>query len=406
MDVLGRVYKKELEIALDWSEARLPEKYHKLVELYKKHGEKYNVRWSWAFAQACHETAAFRFSGDVGAVQNNFAGIGATGNGEPGEFFETLSDGVLAQIQHLACYAGVDIPPEKIVSKRTRKVKSHIFGKATTWEALAGKWAADSEYFEKIEKYYFQIFKPRNQEPGWYRLVEQNNHQKFFVAMSEGDALFKYPVKDRSISALADACNQLSATFPTAHGVVCESNMVLDEVEKYEGVPSVPDRSEGIALKPEYTEPPYFWKRSPNRSDRTGKITHIILHNTAGSFMGSINWLCNPASKVSAHLVIPRDGGKVAALVPERDRAWHAGTRKWNDCSIGIEITATKHERGLTKIQEKQLVQQIQFLLQKHKLTPDKILIHRQIHPPTPCPDLIWPKDSDFFAWRKRWFKV
>lgn len=38
--------------------------------------------------------------------------------------------------------------------------------------------------------------------------------------------------------------------------------------------------------------------------------TLIVLHDTAGGLdaSGSISWLCNPRSKVSAHFVVARDG--------------------------------------------------------------------------------------------------
>ncbi len=70
----------------------------------------------------------------------------------------------------------------------------------------------------------------------------------------------------------------------------------------------------------------------------------IIMHYTAGSGAEqSINWLCNPASAASAHVVIARDGS-VSQLVPFDTVAWHAGKSQWlnlsgmNRYSIGIEL--------------------------------------------------------------------
>lgn len=70
----------------------------------------------------------------------------------------------------------------------------------------------------------------------------------------------------------------------------------------------------------------------------------IVLHYTAAEFMdGSIAWLCDRRSKVSAHLVIGRDGA-LAQLVPFDRQAWHAGRSAWrgtphlNHYAIGIEM--------------------------------------------------------------------
>ena len=53
--------------------------------------------------------------------------------------------------------------------------------------------------------------------------------------------------------------------------------------------------------------------------------------------------LCTPEREVSAHYLISRTG-KLWQMVPESDRAWHAGKGEWqglsdmNSRSIGIEL--------------------------------------------------------------------
>lgn len=87
---------------------------------------------------------------------------------------------------------------------------------------------------------------------------------------------------------------------------------------------------------------------SPNHSPRTSPVRAVVVHYTgAGSFEGSVRWLCDPASKASAHFAISRDG-EIVQLVPLDRRAWHAGLSEIvidgktisnvNDCSIGIEL--------------------------------------------------------------------
>ena len=271
MDIRENVPFIFLDRALSWSKINLPEKYHDIIEDYKEHGEYYGVRWDWAFAQACHETGYFNFGGDVQPEQNNFAGIGATGNGNPGESFESISDGVKAQIQHLACYAGLDIPKEQLIAPRTKKVKDFILGKSTTWEGLAGTWAMDAQYFQKLKYHYHRIFKPREQDPGWYRLVEKEGN-KFFVAMSGSAPIFKYPVADNSLTALQNTSDKLLKIFPDARNVHCDTEMSLVGIPDYE--PG--NGGGGGAANPwndiSTEEPPYFWRRSPNKSSRGMRI--------------------------------------------------------------------------------------------------------------------------------------
>lgn len=85
-------------------------------------------------------------------------------------------------------------------------------------------------------------------------------------------------------------------------------------------------------------------KRSPNTGGSLSP-TLIVLHDTASGLNsdGPVSWLTDPAARVSAHLVIGRDGS-VTQLVPFDVVAWHAGKSSWrgrsgcNAFSIGIEV--------------------------------------------------------------------
>jgi len=75
----------------------------------------------------------------------------------------------------------------------------------------------------------------------------------------------------------------------------------------------------------------------------------VVIHYTAGSSAAStIAWFRHPASRVSAHLVIGRDGA-VTQMVPFDHAAWHAGQSRWgsvsglNRHSIGIELDNAGH---------------------------------------------------------------
>jgi N-acetylmuramoyl-L-alanine amidase len=67
------------------------------------------------------------------------------------------------------------------------------------------------------------------------------------------------------------------------------------------------------------------------------------------SCAAALDRLCDPEAEVSAHYLIDYDGA-VLALVPEEQRAWHAGAGRWagrgdvNSRSIGIELANTGNE--------------------------------------------------------------
>lgn len=82
---------------------------------------------------------------------------------------------------------------------------------------------------------------------------------------------------------------------------------------------------------------------TPNKGDDLTP-RYLVLHYTAGkSATSSINWLTNPESKASAHLVLARDG-MITQLAPFNVKTWHAGLSHWdglsglNSYSIGIEM--------------------------------------------------------------------
>jgi hypothetical protein len=82
--------------------------------------------------------------------------------------------------------------------------------------------------------------------------------------------------------------------------------------------------------------PPAVWDASQNFSSRAGsKITHVIIHDTEGSFAGSVSWLKDPAAQASAHYVIRSSDGYIVQLVREADKAWHVSC--WNAWTLGIE---------------------------------------------------------------------
>ena len=100
-----------------------------------------------AFAQMCLETGFLKFGGDVKPEQYNFCGLGAIGRGEPGLSFPDPRTGVRAHIQHLKAYATNAPLKQPLVDPRYRFVR---FGSSPSIKGLAGTWAADRSYADKI----------------------------------------------------------------------------------------------------------------------------------------------------------------------------------------------------------------------------------------------------------------
>ena len=110
--------------------------------------ESEGVRAEVVFAQAMHETGWLQFGNDVKADQCNFAGIGATGGGEPGNRFKDVREGLLAQTQHLKAYASTDDLVNDCVDPRFGYITR---GCAPTVEELGGHWAPSSLYGDKVK---------------------------------------------------------------------------------------------------------------------------------------------------------------------------------------------------------------------------------------------------------------
>lgn len=141
----------------------LDPRFEKIAVEYMRHGEQLGLRWDYTFFQMMLETGNLSFRGDRGRrgdvkpSQHNFAGLGATGHGAPGESFPDVSTGVLAHLQHVMVYAGETV--ESPVAERTRKVQEWGILKnmqkrargSVTFAHLATKWANGGDYFSNIE---------------------------------------------------------------------------------------------------------------------------------------------------------------------------------------------------------------------------------------------------------------
>jgi hypothetical protein len=141
--------------------ANLAPRYRGVARWYKYCGEGWRVRWDYAFFQMAIETNFLSFRrgggrrGDVSEVQNNFAGIGATGGRARGERFPDVATGLHAQIQHLVACSGERLVAP--IAKRTRERQddiveaSQLLGRPVTFADLSRRWAVDRAYGKSID---------------------------------------------------------------------------------------------------------------------------------------------------------------------------------------------------------------------------------------------------------------
>lgn len=76
-----------------------------------------------AFVQTMKETGFLQYGGDASIEQFNFAGLGTTGGGVPGNSYPDVRTGVRAQIQHLKAYATADPLAQECVDDRYEYVQ-------------------------------------------------------------------------------------------------------------------------------------------------------------------------------------------------------------------------------------------------------------------------------------------
>lgn len=129
---------------------------------------------------------------------------------------------------------------------------------------------------------------------------------------------------------------------------------------------------------------------SPNHDSR---VQYVVIHYTSSGFARSLRSLTQGG--VSSHYLIDEQPATIYQLVPESRRAWHAGDSSWqgrtwlNASSIGIELvhpgyTDTPEGRVWHPWSPEQVdavIPLLQDILQRHQLSPDRVVGHSDIAP-------------------------
>ncbi|MBE0445788.1 N-acetylmuramoyl-L-alanine amidase [Psychrobacter sp. FME5] len=141
-------------------------------------------------------------------------------------------------------------------------------------------------------------------------------------------------------------------------------------------------------------------------SGKSQRIKTIVLHYTVSNNARSLKTLTT--GQVSAHyLVLDSNDNKIYNLVPESERAWHAGNGGFagrtilNDTSIGIEIVNSgiqpkyrqalkngkldyhpyEHYVEFDELQIKKVGQLVQDLAKRYDISPKNIIGHADLAP-------------------------
>jgi N-acetylmuramoyl-L-alanine amidase len=125
-----------------------------------------------------------------------------------------------------------------------------------------------------------------------------------------------------------------------------------------------------------------------------------VIHDTGCREIGpTLTWFASPASRVSAHYVIDRDG-TIYRCVDDEAAAWHAGDcvlegcADVGACSIGIELVGFG-DTAYMPAQLDALVELCLSLCVRYRIALDRIVGHQDIAVPAgrkrdPGPHFPW----------------
>lgn len=162
---------------------------------------------------------------------------------------------------------------------------------------------------------------------------------------------------------------------------------------------------------------PLRWQHSPNFSTRAGtKIDLLVYHESAGHYLGDIDWLCTPTVRdrhgkvvsgpdASACAIVREDGGETTQIVRMADKAWTQGA--FNPRAIGVEHSNLTAKGYATEAQLRESARLYAWLSWKHSIP---VRFARGGHGPGICRHLDLGEaggghlscgmgDADLFRW-------
>ena len=301
------------------------------AQLYIDSGKEFGVRGDMALFQSCLETGWFWNNEgpfDVDKSQNNFAGLGATGNGVPGDSFPDARTGIRAQCQDLALRCDTYLPKESIISPYAKKQYDTISNRHSKyWEDLSGTWAADKRYHEQIYRIAgsFDLSYPNSKpeetpvkEATWLNIA---NDKSCVQAMNGGDLIETF--EGNSLKALMSAV----ARHPKM------------------GTWAIGERKKGDVTDPVKDDPnvdylPFAKIASKKMKEvENGYPEYFVIHWTAGEpSQSGEDGISSGVANGYTYAFLPRDG-QLWQGAPIHDGGYHAGNAKISSLkAFGIEV--------------------------------------------------------------------
>ncbi len=112
----------------------------------------------------------------------------------------------------------------------------------------------------------------------------------------------------------------------------------------------------------------------------------VVLHHTSGSYAGSVVWCMNPASRVSYHCIVAKDGRRSTLADPD-ERTWHAGRSEWrgkrdlNSWSIGAAFEGDSYKRPLSEDEMASMADYLLPIIRQYNLALGDVTDHRTVSP-------------------------
>ena len=125
---------------------------------------------------------------------------------------------------------------------------------------------------------------------------------------------------------------------------------------------------------------------TPNKGRQPIKPEAVVLHHSGGSYRGGVAWIANPASKVSYHVLIARDGRRTV-FCNDTERAWHAGRSNWqgrpdlNSWSLGLSWEGDTYSDPLGEDAMASALEYLVPRMRKWQIPMTRVLTHQQVSP-------------------------
>jgi AmpD protein len=125
---------------------------------------------------------------------------------------------------------------------------------------------------------------------------------------------------------------------------------------------------------------------TPNKGSKVIIPEAVVLHHSDGSYRGGVAWISNPASKVSYHVLIARDGRRTV-FANDTERCWHAGRSNWmgrpdlNSWSLGLAWEGNTYDYPLGDDAMASAIEYLVPRMKKWDIPLNMVVTHQQVSP-------------------------